>query len=384
MRRYSQKELVRELTEHNDFFDMLVDMIPSKLYIAGNSGDDFNPRYHKGQSEESRDARKAAAKLAKRRKLDPEQVETTVELKKRLEEEEKGTGLLMPVAKHGGSSKSATATATANTPTRTTPQEETPASSTNLSRIEALREKLHAKIASLQNRPSTTPEQMSKRAARRAEKRRRAEKKAKLSNQAQVKSYQVNDNNKMESSQETLSTVDFGRLVGLDKTPKSYMETNKSLANVNKTKNLNKMLADAEAKRLKLQQLKQSADAKDQQQAAQMEWSTVLKEADGERVKDDPAKLKKALKRKAAKKAKSQKAWKARLEQQSDKQKERLAIRQHNLNARKQGGKVGANLSKKKIVTADEDGGEGEKQGRRRSRAGFEGRKQEFLNSGKE
>jgi 60S ribosome biogenesis protein Rrp14 len=30
--------LLRELEEHNSFFDELVDMIPAKLYVAGNSG----------------------------------------------------------------------------------------------------------------------------------------------------------------------------------------------------------------------------------------------------------------------------------------------------------------------------------------------------------
>jgi hypothetical protein len=32
------KALLRELAQHNDFFDNLVDMIPAKLYVAGNSG----------------------------------------------------------------------------------------------------------------------------------------------------------------------------------------------------------------------------------------------------------------------------------------------------------------------------------------------------------
>jgi 60S ribosome biogenesis protein Rrp14 len=30
--------LLRELQEENAFFDSLVDMIPAKLYVAGNSG----------------------------------------------------------------------------------------------------------------------------------------------------------------------------------------------------------------------------------------------------------------------------------------------------------------------------------------------------------
>lgn len=32
------KALLKELEQHNSFFDDLVDMIPAKLYVAGNSG----------------------------------------------------------------------------------------------------------------------------------------------------------------------------------------------------------------------------------------------------------------------------------------------------------------------------------------------------------
>ena len=32
------KALLKELEQHNAFFDELVDMIPAKLYVAGNSG----------------------------------------------------------------------------------------------------------------------------------------------------------------------------------------------------------------------------------------------------------------------------------------------------------------------------------------------------------
>jgi DNA excision repair protein ERCC-4 len=64
------------------------------------------------------------------------------------------------------------------------------------------------------------------------------------------------------------------------------------------------------------------------------------------------------------------------MEQQQEAAKNRQQVRNHNIQARKQGGAIGANLSKKKIVEQDST--------RRQSRAGFEGRKQDFLNSPKE
>jgi DNA excision repair protein ERCC-4 len=236
---------------------------------------------------------------------------------------------------------------------------------------------------------------VSKRAARRAEKRRRQEeaRRRKASSSAggkagtpaaAAKQYApLSTTPELVSPAQDLARIDFGRLSGLNKpaaTRENYLESNRALANLSKTKNMQKMLADAEAKRQKLEQLKRGSE-EDKKKAEQMQWVDMFKEADGTRVKDDPAKLKKALKRKAAKKAKSQKAWKARLEQASDKMAERQQIRQHNLSARRKGGRAGANLSKERISNEDEPG---DSSGRRLSRAGFEGRKQDFLNSPKE
>ena len=108
--------------------------------------------------------------------------------------------------------------------------------------------------------------------------------------------------------------------------------------------------------------------------------------------------LKKALKRKAKKKAKSQEAWKSRMEQAKEKMDERQRIRSHNIKQRSLGGAAGANLSKKRIKDDDvgADGTEGDNQDKKKrprlgpysknasSRAGFEGKKQDFINKGGE
>jgi hypothetical protein len=369
----STQKLITELTEHNDFFDMIVDMIPSKLYIAGQSGDDYNPKnpYHRGVTKGSKEARKAEAKVAKRRKLDPTQSKSTVDQKEELEKSKESPEVHQPLTP-----------ANQKTDDETTTDTPPP----HQSRIEALRAKLHAKIASKQGDRPQNSDLVSKRAARRAEKLRRQEdavkrKKAGGSKVDTLKTaaahYKVSSES-VDPSQD-LANLDFGRLSGLNKASENYNESNKSLANLSKSKNLKKILADAEAKREKLAQLKKGSE-EDKAEAALMQWSETLKEADGQRVKDDPTKLKKVLKRQVAKKAKSQKAWKARTGQQADAQKERQKIRTHNLGARKEGGTTAANLSSKKIaVPAEKEDG-----GRRLSRAGFEGRKQEFLNKPKE
>ena len=103
--------------------------------------------------------------------------------------------------------------------------------------------------------------------------------------------------------------------------------------------------------------------------------------------KNDPKLLKKALKRKAKKKAASAKAWNVRLDQAKDAATKKQSIRTHNLDSRKLGGAVGANLSSKRIVERDngEEEGGGKKEKRRRlgphsNRAGFEGKKTGFIN----
>lgn len=361
------KRLEQELLEHNDFFDMVVDMIPSKLYISGKSdGDGFNPKYFKGPSE--KEARKVAAKAAKRQKLDPAASKSTS---------------ASAAAVGDGRSKNAGTIIPPTKPVNFTPGQ---------SRIEALRAKLHAKIASKQNRPPVGEDDdvagtVSKRAARRLEKNRRKEESKRRKKQAGTAAsknsnatYTITPTTPSSDPMEDLKHVDYGIISGLNTdSKKNYLEANKALSS--KGKNLHKILADAEAKQQKLQALKNSTDARDKEKAAALQWSDTFKEADGVRVKDDPAKLRRAVKRREAKRAKSQKAWKTRMEQQSEKAKNRQQIRQHNLQTRKQGGAAGANLSRRKIADAENPEAKKKVGG---GRAGFEGRKQGFLNSPKE
>jgi hypothetical protein len=110
---------------------------------------------------------------------------------------------------------------------------------------------------------------------------------------------------------------------------------------------------------------------------------------------NDPAIIKKAIKRKAKKKVASAKAWNSRIEKVQGAVSERQRIRSHNIDQRKLGGVTAANLSSKRIVTdkdsatTNTEGGDGKDvkgEKRRRlgphsNRAGFEGKKNGFINS---
>ena len=439
--------LWKELEQHNMFFDAMVDRFPAALYLGGgttgkatgldedeglvstnaasSSSHQGNKKYWKGQAMESKEVRRAKAKQAKRIKLDPSQAERTTQIQQRLEQESSQQSQRLPTAppitkagrknvlkdlpnhmstgnKNNTNELSSTDDKKASVPSpdannNNNNKNNKTNNTNNKSRIEALREKLQAKLAEKRAiRPVSDPNVVSKRAARRAEKKRRQEeaaqnKKKKTSTVAEATTnrmasslslLQSSSSSSSSSPAMDLAHVDFGRLAGLnpDTTHDQYMKNNKALANLSKTKNLEKLLADAEDKRKKLEQWKDGTD-EEQAKAKKVQWGDAIKEASGERVRDDPAKLKKALKRKAAKKVKSQKAWKTRMEQTQQKMDDRQKIRNHNLKQRTLGGAIGANLSKKRIVTPEDSSTEKKK---RAGRPGFEGKRQEFLNKKKE
>jgi len=409
----SNATILQELEEHNAFFDDMVDMIPAKLYIAGNTGDEgCNPKYRKGQNKASKEVRRAKIKLAKQAKFDPNLAESTRQAKIRIEQEQQQQedDEDVPMEEEDEDEQSQKGKNTVKLPPSVAQNSVNETSGGNKSRIEALRAKLRAKIAEKQgNRPSGDGDAsatISKRAARRAEKQRRIElaKKrnagstqtgknkgptvtlSKSLTEEELGGSKVNDMTDR-SVKDDISGVDFGALTGLnDKSGNNYQDANKSLKNMGKKKSLERMLEEAESKRERLKQLKESGNQEDVQKAKNILWGDTLKAASGGQKKtDDPALLKKAIKRKAKKKEKSQEGWKARMKQTQEKMDEKQKIRAHNLSKRKEGGLAGANLSKKRINDDNDEADDGTKRPRLgphsgKTRAGFEGKKQDFIN----
>lgn len=381
--------------------------------------DSFSFWMFKGNGKVTKEARKERNKLSKLRKFDPQQSESTREEKIRLEQEifahSSDDEQMDDVEFDDDADDEDNHTDNIE---KTNVSESENKQDSKQSRIEELRAKLRAK---LEERKQSTPmsekndSMISKRAARRADKKKKidlAKRKAVVTNtvedNAKVKNSSHNKNNPKESTYlvkekssmnhaslaDDLNGIDFGAIVGLKSdflTKGNYLSANKSLKNMGKKKSLERLLSEAEAKKERLRQLKESADVEDKEKAKQLEWTEALRLANGENMRvADPALLKKALKRKAKKKAKSQESWKSRMEQVNDKMDERNKIKNFNKKQRAIGGAAGANLSKKRIKDTEGDGevdGSDKKKKARlgpyaKGRAGFEGKKNDFINKG--
>ncbi len=188
---------------------------------------------------------------------------------------------------------------------------ESSSSLSNSLRIEQLRAKLRAKIeAKRLHRPGGTSDTMvSKRAARRAEKKRKMElaKKKLQQSSSGGKTYtgkttnkitivdadkvhesllggsKINNPSDTDNVDNDLSGIDFGGIAGLKSdlsvSGGKYSEVNKSLKNKGKKKSLEKLLAAAEAKKERLRQLKESDDLEDKEKAKKLQWGDTLKAA---------------------------------------------------------------------------------------------------------
>ena len=412
--------LISQLHANNDFFDSIVNMFPSALYLTTDAVVDesqFSSKYKKGSSAENKTAKKLKNKELKADKF--KNMESTIEKKKRKWDANSDDDDDDAAADDSDNDDSGN---DSDASTSSTPASPLPASPTATgSRIDALRAKLATKIeAKRQGRPETQQSDstnISKRAARKQAKKDRIEAAKKKAKTAGFSNAENTSKGKLgggddtadvdmtdapaPSASEDLAGIDFGQVIGLKK--KKGYENNKSLANQGKKQSLERMLEEAEAKKEKLRKLKSSDDATDREKAANIEWGDALKAADGERVRDDPAMIKKAMKRKEKKKQKSEKMWNARIETTADSMHEKQKIRKHNLKQRALGGEAGQSLSSKKIKDTEEEkaeakrkrlgphamkgrddkeGGEEGKGGGKKG-AGFEGKKQGFLNKDK-
>jgi len=373
--------LLQEIINHNIFFDNLVDQlglgIQSRQEEDSDEDDDDesidddvyemedtsnSKKFKKGQNEENRETKRA--RLKQKNNLDSVTTDSAPNTSKDTE----GTSKSKEDSNDNNIELKESSTITEVAVTKEGDNDE---STSNIAlSAQELRDKFQKKLESVKNynpKKSSNQSADDKRNKRNEEKKKKKEKEQKKKNiennkksntitTQKDKDKKLNETKKIPTAADDLATIDYGKIDGL--APKSYYhEDNKSLAYAEGgKKHLIHKLRDAEKKKEQIQKLQSSTDVTQKDKAKEILWDDTLKVASGEmRNNNDPIKLKKKIKQKLKKKEQSAKAWKERLERQENAKMERQKIRTHNLQQRKKGGSIGANLSKKRIAKDDAD-----------------------------
>lgn len=304
-------ELEKRLKEHSAYFNSLVKLVPAKFYLPDDEEEKFN-KFHKNRGKSApKQEVKEASKKAKKRRLDPTLPKTVVEL------QEQGENL------------SDDSDGDSNNNSRGFSVESVPSG-----KIADLRSRLHERIEALQGKRKATSEKQSKRPKKKAKSEIKNDKK-KLNEIVQHKKEQL------EKERKTL-TNDQGKVVF---SKFDFVEKAKNPKHGSKMRNYKNLLAKAETRQKKIEELKGKDDSKVRELTERHAWETALEKAEGHKVKDDPRLLKKSLKRKEKMKAKSKRQWDERKEQQNKQIEDKQKKRQKNLKERadakkgKKGGK---------------------------------------------
>ncbi|KAF0705055.1 Aste57867_7148 [Aphanomyces stellatus] len=164
--------------------------------------------------------------------------------------------------------------------------------------------------------------------------------------------------------------ISYGSLlVGQEKKEEAKTRNGRGLANIQN------LLKKAEAKKARMEELKKTEEGRAVVQAKG--WEKALKQAQGEKVLDDPKLLRNKLKKKLKQKDKSSKEWKQRVSNEKKQMKDRAKTKATNA-------RTGKKVLRSKAAEARAQKIAASKPSTKGNRAGFEGKKGEtFLNAKK-
>ena len=165
--------------------------------------------------------------------------------------------------------------------------------------------------------------------------------------------------------------IDFGSILVPSKRPKLADDVGKPGS---KVRRLKRMLQEAEKKKKRLVELKQQGEDGVKRAHAE-QWNDVVKGVSGEKIFEDTRKLRKALKRKEQAKAKSAVEWKDRIDKLSLTKSAKIEKREKNI-ANRNGREYRETFEDETVAPKSR----GKKNEKNAPRAGFEGKKIEFLN----
>lgn len=102
-------------------------------------------------------------------------------------------------------------------------------------------------------------------------------------------------------------------------------------------KNYKQLLSRVEARKAKLEQLREKDEGKAREAEEKMRWTNMLYKAEGIKIKDDEDMLRTALKKKEKRRAQRKKNWDKRSENVVEKMQQKQDKRKRNIQKRKQG-----------------------------------------------
>ncbi|KAJ3327975.1 hypothetical protein HDU76_010815 [Blyttiomyces sp. JEL0837] len=351
-------DLKERLSRYQKSFDALLELIPANYYLPVDAEEQHNRFMHNKKNKAPKQAIKDATKKAKKNKFDVENQKTVGErLIERSQE--------LNAAREADQASSS--------------QKFTPMNSG--ASIAELKERLNKKIAAIREKSGFSGKTLvteggdsitaSRSRQEILEKRlkRKKEKKDKMKKKKEMRQKQGNELAGMKidpagaaaKSKKAISdAISFGKVNFGDKST----DIESALKGLDQKKRKGpsdalSLLKKAEAKKARIEQIKEVDPEKAAAIESKEKWSKVMKMADGEAVKDDITLLKKSLKRKEKSKQASSKEWKERKSTVAKSIMDRQKRRNENLKARAEG---------KKTVKGKPPGGV-----KKKARPGFEG-----------
>ncbi|KAL1723039.1 surfeit locus protein 6-domain-containing protein [Schizophyllum commune] len=336
----SSTQLLESLQKHNDTFESLLKLIPAKFYLVNDDPIDFVPsKYQKHTGKKAKDI-----KAAKRERLDPSKNKTIVDIQNEAAEEDDA----MDVDQDAQDDQA----------------EEPEIVPMHAGGANALREKLHARMAAFRNgrganangKDALIEERrraMRERRRKETKERRRQEKSAKTAKTQLLVEHSPPPQAQASTSKRTETTVAFNAIEGSTKKGKKAVSNNPTNLLSHLQAQKSKLEALPADKRAAISEKNRWARAEARLSGAKNPGIAVAEEG-GEDAEEK--KLKKAVKRKEKEKEKSKKAWDERKKQVTQSMAARQAKRSDNIAQRNERRK-----------------NHGAKPGKGKQRAGFEG-----------
>ena len=301
-------EALRErLISHSGCFNSLLELIPPKYYFADSENGQGTKFFKNKKNKAPKQSVKEASKKAKLLRLDPSNHKTVIELQTESsarKREGESNGPLVSVE------------------------------DVACSNINELRVRLQERIGLLRKKRKATSagdsgtEKPTKKAKRKSKEDKKSQRVKSGSNIVKL------NGNVTENGKKTIISND-GKIVfskfdfSSDMTATPPSSTGKM-----KKKNYKKLLEKAEDRKKKLQELKKTDGEKAKEIVQKEAWRKALGKSEGLKQKDDPAMLRKSLKRKEKLKSKRQREWKGRVDNEAKQIKERQQQRQKNIKER--------------------------------------------------